>query len=52
MIDLELLGVNKDASTKEIKTAYFKLAQQYHPDRNPDPSAKEKFTEISKYSFT
>lgn len=43
-----VLGVKKDASEKEVKSAYRKLAQQYHPDRNPDnPEAEEKFKEIS-----
>lgn len=44
----EILGVSEDASEKEIKTAYRKLAQQYHPDKNPgDSAAEEKFKEIS-----
>ncbi|MEA1944481.1 MAG: molecular chaperone DnaJ [Euryarchaeota archaeon] len=43
----EILGVRKDADPKEIKKAYRKLAMKYHPDRNPSPSAEEKFKEIS-----
>uniref|UniRef100_UPI0038CBFBAD molecular chaperone DnaJ n=1 Tax=Granulicella tundricola TaxID=940615 RepID=UPI0038CBFBAD len=44
----ELLSVSKDADGQEIKTAYRKLAMQYHPDRNPDnPEAEAKFKECS-----
>lgn len=44
----ETLGVKKDASEKEIKSAYRKLAQKYHPDKNPgDSKAEEKFKEVS-----
>ena len=41
----ELLGVKKDATDAEIKSAFRKLARQYHPDVNKDPNAAEKFKE-------
>ena len=44
----EVLGVKRDASDKEIKQAYRRLARKYHPDVNPgDRSAEERFKESS-----
>jgi molecular chaperone DnaJ len=44
----EILSVSRTASDQELKTAYRKLAMQYHPDRNPgDHKAEEKFKECS-----
>ena len=43
----EVLGVQKNASKEEIKNVYRKLALQYHPDRNKDPDAEQKFKDIS-----
>ncbi len=43
----EILGVEKDATSDGIKTAYRKLARKYHPDVNPDnQAAEEKFKEL------
>ncbi|KAF3781184.1 Chaperone protein, partial [Nymphaea thermarum] len=42
-----ILGVPRTATSKEIKSAYRKLARQYHPDVNKQPDATEKFKEIS-----
>src|SRR5579884_2486287 len=41
------LGVSKGASEAELKSAYRKLARQYHPDMNKTPEAEAKFKEIS-----
>ncbi len=43
----EILGMPRTATADEIKSAYRKLALQFHPDRNKDAGAEEKFKEIS-----
>ena len=43
----EVLGVERGASDDEIKRAFRKLAQQWHPDVNQDPAAQERFKEVN-----
>lgn len=44
----KVLGVAKTASEKEIKSAFRKLAQKYHPDKNPgDKAAEDKFKDLN-----
>ncbi len=43
----ETLGVDKNATSDEIKKAYRKLARKYHPDINKEAGAEEKFKEIN-----
>ncbi len=42
----EVLGVSKDASLAEIKSAFRKLAKKYHPDVSKEENAAEKFKEV------
>jgi molecular chaperone DnaJ len=43
----EILGIPRDASADDIKTAFRKLARQYHPDVSKEADAEEKFKEIN-----
>lgn len=40
----ELLGLQRGADKSEIKKAYRSISLGVHPDKNPNPAAKEKFT--------
>jgi len=43
----KILGVPRDASDRQIKKAFRKLAVKFHPDKNKAPDAEEKFREIA-----
>lgn len=43
----EVLGVSRNASTEEIKSAFRTLARKYHPDVNKEPDAEQRFKEIN-----
>src|SRR5262249_36105502 len=47
-----VLGINRAASSNEIKSAYRRLARKYHPDVNSDPAAQSKFAQISEAYHT
>lgn len=43
----KVLGVGKDATRMDIKKAFAQKAKEFHPDKNPDPSAKDTFSKIN-----
>lgn len=43
----EILGVPKNASSKDVKKSYYQLAKKYHPDTNKSPDAQKMFQEVS-----
>ncbi len=43
----EILGVGRNATSDEIKSAYRKLSKQFHPDVNKEPDAEDKFKKIN-----
>ena len=43
----EILGVDKKANQKEIKSAYRRLALKWHPDKNKSAEAEKKFKQIN-----
>jgi curved DNA-binding protein len=42
----QIMGLSRDASAKDIKMAYRRLARKYHPDLNKDPHAEEQFKAV------
>jgi len=43
----EVLGVSRDVSESDLKSAFRNLARKYHPDVNDAPDAEDKFKEIN-----
>ncbi|KAL0483757.1 hypothetical protein AKO1_013943 [Acrasis kona] len=44
----QILGIDPGSSKEQIKKRYYKLCQQYHPDRNKSPNAADKMTKINR----
>lgn len=43
----QALGLQKNCTKAEIKKAFAKKAQELHPDKNPDPKAKDEFAKVT-----
>lgn len=47
----DILGVPKDATERQIKKAFHRLAMKLHPDRNKSPDAEAKFREVAEGEY-
>lgn len=47
----DILGVPKDATERQIKKAFHRLAVKYHPDKNKSPDAEARFREVAEGKF-
>ena len=43
----EILGISKEASEEDVRKSFRKKALEFHPDRNKDPGAEQKFKEVN-----